>query len=315
MHIYKLLLVLILLCSCGGGSSSSGIENNTQIIQSSNSTEVCINTQVANLIRCDLVHDNIDRFYYLYKPSNLDTNSSVAVLFALHGYGSSAMNHFNYTNYEPIANENNFIVVYPQGTTSNGLNTHWNNGGWTSKSAAKDIEFIDSVIDYIKNKIAIDETRIYSSGMSNGGYMSYHLACNLDNTFAAVVSVTGSMTNDTFDNCMPSHPTSAMQIHGVQDLTVPYLGSGWSKSIDDIIDYWVSYNSCNTEPERVIKYSNQTDLINFDTYDSCINNVNVKLILHSGMGHNWPFIQNYNIDASQEVWDFVSKYDINGLRN
>ncbi len=225
------------------------------------------------------------------------------------------MNHFNYTNYEPIANENNFIVVYPQGTTSNGLNTHWNNGGWTSKSTAKDIEFIDSVIDYIKNKIAIDETRIYSSGMSNGGYMSYHLACNLDNTFAAVVSVTGSMTNDTFDNCAPSHPTAAMQIHGVQDLTVPYLGSGWSKSIDDVMDYWVSYNSCNTEPERVIKYSNQTDLINFDTYGSCINNVNVKLILHSGMGHNWPFIQNYNIDASQEVWDFVSKYDIHGLRN
>ena len=110
MHIYKLLLVLILLYSCGGGSSTSGIENNTQINQSSNSTEVCTNTQIANLKRCDLVHDNIDRFYYLYKPSNLDTNSSVAVLFALHGYGSSAMTHFNYTNYEPIANENNFIV-------------------------------------------------------------------------------------------------------------------------------------------------------------------------------------------------------------
>ena len=315
MHIYKLLLVLILLCSCGGGSSSSGIENNAQNIQSSNSTEVCTNTQVANLKRCDLVHDNFDRFYYLYKPSNLDTNSSVAVLFALHGYGSSAMTHFNYTNYEPIANENNFIVVYPQGTTNNGLNTHWNNGGWTSKSTAKDIEFIGTVINYIKNKITIDETRIYSSGMSNGGYMSYHLACNLDNTFAAVVSVTGSMTNDTFDNCAPSHPTAAMQIHGVQDLTVPYLGYSWSKSIDDVIDYWVSYNSCNTEPERVIKYSNQTDLINFDTYGSCINNINVKLILHSGMGHNWPFIQNYNLDASREIWDFVSKYDINGLRN
>ena len=82
-----------------------------------------------------------------------------------------------------------------------------------------------------------------------------------------------------------------------------------------MINYWVSYNSCDTEPERVIKYSNQTDLINFDTYANCINNVNVKLILHSGMGHNWPFIQNYNIGASQEIWDFVSKYDINGLRN
>ena len=315
MNDYKFLLIILMLSSCGGGSSSSGNESISLITQPQNSIETCTNTQVVNLKRCDLVHDNIDRFYYLYQPSNLDTNSSIAVLFALHGYGSSAMTHFNYTNYEPIANENNFIVVYPQGTTSNGLNTHWNNGGWTSKSTAKDIEFIDSVIDYIKNKIAIDETRIYSSGMSNGGYMSYHLACNLDNTFAAVVSVTGSMTNDTFDNCAPSHPTAAMQIHGVQDLTVPYLGSGWSKSIDDVIDYWVRYNSCSTDPERVIKYSNQTDYINFDTYGSCVNNVNVKLILHSGMGHNWPFIQNYNIDASQEVWDFVSKYDINGLRN
>ena len=314
MNDYKFLLIILMLSSCGGGSSSSGNESIPLITQPQNSIETCTNTQVVNLKRCDLVHDNIDRFYYLYQPSNLDTNSSIAVLFALHGYGSSAMTHYNYTNYEPIANANNFIVVYPQGTTSGGLNTHWNNGGWTSKSTAKDIEFIDTVIDLLKEKISIDETRIYSSGMSNGGYMSYHLACNLDNTFAAVVSVTGSMTNDTFDNCAPSHPISAMQIHGLQDLTVPYLGSGWSKSIDDVIDYWVNHNSCDTEPDRVIKYSNQTDLINFNTYGNCLNNVNVKLILHSTMGHNWPFVQNYNIDASKEIWDFVSQYDLYGLR-
>ena len=251
----------------------------------------------------------------MYQPSNLDTNSSIAVLFALHGYGSSAMTHFNYTNYEPIANANNFIVVYPQGTTSGGLNTHWNNGGWTSKSTAKDIEFIDTVIDLLREKISIDETRIYSSGMSNGGYMSYHLACNLDNTFAAVVSVTGSMTNDTYDNCAPSHPISAMQIHGLQDLTVPYLGSGWSKSIDDVIDYWVNYNSCDNNPETLIKYSNDNDLISIDTYNGCLNNVNVKLILHPEMGHTWPFTESYSIDASQEIWDFVSKYDLYGLIN
>ena len=122
MYIFKFLLVLILLYSCGGGSSSSDFENNPPTIQTLNSTETCISTQVPNLKRCDLVHDNIDRFYFLYEPSNLDTNSSIAVLFALHGYGSSAMTHFNYTNYEPLANANNFIVVYPQGTTSNGLN-------------------------------------------------------------------------------------------------------------------------------------------------------------------------------------------------
>ena len=311
MKTHEIFLILILVTSCGGGSSSSDNQTSLPITQPPDSTnETCINTQVTNLSRCNLIHDGAERFYYIYEPSNLDINSSIPVLFALHGYGSSAMTHFNYTNYEPIADTNNFIVIYPQGTTGNGLNTHWNNGGWTSKSTAKDIEFIDTVIDYLKDKISIDETRVYSSGMSNGGYMSYHLACNLDNTFAAVVSVTGSMTNDTYDDCSPSHPTAAMQIHGVQDNTVPYLGSGWSKSINDVIGYWVAYNSCNDQPERLIKYSNQMGLINFDTYGNCLNEVNVKLILHPEMGHNWPYIGNYNVDASQEIWDFVSQYDL-----
>ena len=169
MYFYRALLLLLMLSSCGGGSSSSDDETNSPIIQPPNlSNETCENTQVQNLKRCDLIHNSIERFYYIYEPSNLDSNSSIAVLFALHGYGSSAITHYNYTNYEPIADANNFIVVYPQGTTSNGLNTHWNNGGWTSKSTAKDIEFIDTVIDYLKEKISIDETRIYSSGMSNG---------------------------------------------------------------------------------------------------------------------------------------------------
>tara|TARA_B100001109_G_scaffold189281_1_gene155963 strand:+ start:906 stop:1853 length:948 start_codon:yes stop_codon:yes gene_type:complete len=309
------LLITLLVSACGGGSSGTGDIVNTITTPPASTNETCSNTQVLNLKRCNLIHNNTERYYYIYEPSNLDSNSSIPVLFALHGYGSSAMTHFNYTNYEAIADENNFIVIYPQGTTSNGLNTHWNNGGWTSKSTAKDIEFIDTVINFLKDKISIDQTRIYSSGMSNGGYMSYHLACNLDNKFAAVVSVTGSMTNDTYDSCYPSHPTAAMQIHGIQDTTVPYLGSGWSKSIEDVINYWVNYNSCDSEPERLIKYSNQMGLINIDTYNGCINNVNVKLILHPEMGHTWPTTQNYNIDASEEIWNFVSKYNLYGLIN
>ena len=167
------------------------------------------------------------------------------------------------------------------------MSSHWNVGGWTSKSTRKDIEFIDTVIDLIKDKIQIDQTRIYSSGMSNGGYMSYSLACNLNSKIAAIASVTGSMTPDNFDNCTPSNPISVLQIHGLQDLIVPYIGSSGSKSIPDVIDYWVNYNSCNTDPETVIKYDDYS-LILYDTYTSCLNDVNVKLILHPEMGHDWP---------------------------
>jgi len=144
--------------------------------------------------------------------------------------------------------------------------------------------------------------------------MGYHLACNLSSKFAAIASVTGSMTNDTFNDCNPSHPMPILQIHGLLDFVVPYDGNSGSKSIPDVIDYWVDYNSCNADPDRVIKYDDYS-LLAYDTYVNCLNNVNVKLILHPEMGHDWPFIQSYNIDASSEIWDFVSKYDLYGLIN
>ena len=305
-----------MLSSCGGGGSS-GSQDMSIPPETDNDdllNETCTDTSRSGLKRCDLKHDNLDRFYYVYTPSNLDSNESIPVLFAFHGYGSSAIRHLNYTNYFPLADSENFIVIYPQGATTATLSSHWNVGGWTSKSTNNDLDFVDTVIGLIKDKVQIDETRIYSSGMSNGGYMGYHLACNLSSKFAAIASVTGSMTNDTFNDCNPVHPTPILQIHGLLDFVVPYQGNAGSKSIPDVIDYWVNYNSCNTDPETVIKYDDYS-LILYDTYTSCLNDVNVKLILHPEMGHDWPSLQSYNINASAEIWNFVSKFDVYGLIN
>ena len=308
-------ILLFILISCGGGGSSGSneivIENPSQ--NTNSNSEECSNTETNGLVRCDLNHDNLERYYFIYTPENLDSNKSIPVLFALHGYGSSAYRHLSYTNYFEIADSNNFIVIYPQGAITASLSSHWNVGGWTSKSTVKDIEFLDRIIDLTKDKIQIDDTRLYSSGMSNGGYMSYSLACNLSDKFAAIASVTGSMTNDTYDECSPSRPVPVLQIHGLIDLVVPYSGNSFSKSIPDVIDYWVNYNSCNTEPNRSIKTSNDSDLIIYDVYDNCINNINVKLILHPVMDHTWPTLQEYSVSASNEIWDFVSKYDLYGL--
>ena len=316
MKTYQLGLLILILSSCGGGSSSSSQDISIPPESDNNDlfNETCIDTSRSGMKRCDLKHDNLDRFYYLYTPSNLDSNESIPVLFAFHGYGSSAIRHLNYTNYFPIADSENFIVIYPQGATTATLSTHWNVGGWTSKSTIDDLDFVETIIGLIKDKIQIDETRIYSSGMSNGGYMGYHLACNLSNKFAAIVSVTGSMTNDTYNDCNPTHPTPILQIHGLLDFVVPYDGNSGSKSIPDVIDYWVNYNSCISDPETVIRYDDYS-LIVYDTYTSCLNDVNVKLILHPEMGHDWPSLQSYNINASAEIWNFVSKFDMYGLIN
>ena len=316
MKITNIFVVLLIISSCGGGGSSNVVENDSSIpgndLNSVN--ETCLDTSRNGVDKCDLTHDNRNRFYYLYVPDNLDTNQSIPILFAFHGYGSSALRHLGYTNYIPIADRNNFIVVYPQGESTSTLSAHWNVGGWTSKSPVKDLEFVETVIDLLKDKLPIDETRIYSSGMSNGGYMGYHLACNLSNKFAAIASVTGSMTTSTYDNCSPSHPTPILQIHGLLDFVVPYNGNSGSKSIPDVMNYWSNYSSCNSDPDTLIKYDNYA-LIRYETYVNCLNDINVKLILHPTMDHTWPSINSHNISASNEVWEFVSQFNLYGLIN
>ena len=315
MKITNIFVALLIISSCGGGSSNV-TENDSSIPGNDLNpvNETCVDTSRNGVDKCDLTHDNRNRFYYLYVPDNLDTNQSIPILFAFHGYGSSALRHLGYTNYIPIADRNNFIVVYPQGESTSTLSAHWNVGGWTSKSPVKDIEFVETVIDLLKDKLPIDETRIYSSGMSNGGYMGYHLACNLSNKFAAIASVTGSMTTSTYDNCSPSHPTPILQIHGLLDFVVPYNGNSGSKSIPDVMNYWSNYSSCNSDPDTLIKYDNYA-LIRYETYVNCLNDINVKLILHPTMDHTWPSINSHNISASNEVWEFVSQFNLYGLIN
>ena len=96
-----------------------------------------------------------------------------------------------YTGFNDIASEENFIVVYPQGSYFNGT-THWNVGGWTLGSSVDDVAFIDFLIDAISEDYLIDSERIYSTGMSNGGYMSFLLACQLSERIAAIASGAGS---------------------------------------------------------------------------------------------------------------------------
>lgn len=305
--------------SCGGDDEFSS-ENNNLITVNNKIDETCI-AFGRNTSRCSFIHDGLERFYLIYKPQSLNEEDA-PVLFALHGYGSSAVIHKSYTGYEQISEENKFIVIYPQGYKLESLlvnsSSHWNVGAWTIASQIDDVGFIDTIIDLVVNKEQVDETRIYSSGMSNGGFMSYHLACNLSRKIAAIASVTGSMSKETLADCAPSHPTAILQIHGLQDLVVPYSGFDdlGMEPIDDVLAYWANLNSCN--PERlvaVVDYFNEKGSIDFINYESCMNSVDVRLIRIPSMDHTWPGFNNFNISASEEIWNFLSQFDLNGRIN
>ena len=264
-----------------------------------------------------IIHDNIQRDYIIRIPSSYNVNTPIPLVFCFHGYGSNASTIMSYTNFNYISDTAGFIVVYPLGTLLQGT-THWNVGGWTTGSITDDVGFSISLLDSILNEYNIDDTRVYSTGMSNGGYMSFLLACQMSDKIAAIASITGSMTPQTYNVCNPQHPTPILQIHGTNDQTVPYLGDPtWTESIDNVLQYWVDYNNCNLIsdttiiPDLVLGDWSTAEHIVYDGGDNSVTTEHFKI---DGGDHDWPGVWgNMDIHASNEVWKFFSKYDINGL--
>ena len=322
---YRLLfLSIFLITSCGGGGSSSSDEVNV-IIPNNNQNddaETCTNYE-ERILKCELTHKGLDRYYYI-QLAHPEAEGLSSVLFNLHGYGSNALEQMYYTNFNNLANtkENNFILIHPQGAPLNTVLTssssHWNSGGWTIGSTVDDVDFIDTIIKLVSQKYNLNQDRIYSTGMSNGGFMSYHLACNLSSKIAAIASVTGSMSKETYEDCNPTHSTSILQVHGTIDATVPFEGNSalGMRSINDVMDYWKLYDACDIEPISIVTdYFDIEISVQHDTYLNCLNDVQVELYKIEGMGHRWPNKQRYGISATEKIWEFINLYDINGKIN
>lgn len=272
-------------------------------------------------ITASITHDGLQRDYILYVPANYTGSTEVPLLFNFHGYTSNANDQMWYGDFRAIADTAGFLIVHPQGKLDGNGNTHFNVWGTTT---IDDLGFTSALIDSLQLDYAIDEERVYSTGMSNGGYMSFHLACNLSNRIAGIASVTGSMVPQTMANCGASHSTPIMQIHGTADGTVNYNGTAFaSESIQSVLNFWSGYN--NTDATAVI-----TNVPNTSTTDGCtaekiayLNGDNCTEVIHykvTGGGHTWPGapiiigITNQDFNASKEIWKFLSRYDINGLR-
>ena len=272
-------------------------------------------------INGSVIHDGIQRDYILYIPAIYDGSADFPLVLNFHGFGSNANEQMFYGDFRDIADTEGFLLVHPQGTSLNG-SQYWNVGSpGSSGSTIDDVGFTEALIDELANLYTINLDRVYATGMSNGGFMSFLLACQLSEKIAAIASVTGSMTLDTYDNCNAQHPTPILQIHGASDNIVPYNGNTGSLSIDDVISYWVNYNNCDTNPTITTfpdldpSDGSIVEHIVYTGGDNASTTEHMKVI---GGGHTWPgsvFIlpgTNQDINASNEIWEFFSRFDING---
>jgi len=271
-------------------------------------------------INGSLMHGGVQRAYILYVPASYSVVNPVPLVFNLHGYTSNAAAQMFYGDFRPIADTAGFLLVAPQGTIDGQGNTYWN-AGWGG--ATNDVSFMEALIDDLSLTYNVNQDRVYSTGMSNGGFMSYYLACNLSNRIAAIASVTGAMTNGTPLTCNPQHPTPVLEIHGDVDGTVPYGGSFLNESTQAGLDYWINYNNANTTASlTAIPNSNTSDNSTVEHYvysggDNCVDVEHYKIL---NGGHTWPGAlintgngqTNHDIEASLLIWEFFLKYDING---
>ena len=267
-----------------------------------------------------LMHDKVLRSYILYIPAKYTGNSPVPLLFNFHGRTMSAADQMKMCDFRPVADTAGFILVHPQGTLFGGF-TAWNVGGFTLGMTADDIGFTEAMIDTIASAYRINLNKVYSAGFSNGGYFSFELACKVGNRIAAIASVGGSMTPETYNNCNPVHPTPVIQIHGTSDPVVYYYGITWSKPVPDALSYWVAYNNANPVPAvSGLPDLNPADgsTVEYYAYKNGNRCSSVEHYKVNGGLHSWPktggiaSIQNVDFDASTTIWNFVSKYDING---
>jgi len=271
-------------------------------------------------INGSITHDGIQRDYILYVPANYNGSTAVPLVFNFHGYTSNANEQMWYGDFRAIADTAGFLIVHPMGTLDGQGTTHFN-VGWGG-STTDDIGFSGALLDSIAIDYNINSDRVYSTGMSNGGFMSYYLACQLSDKIAAIASVTGSMSPLQYNGCNPQHPTPVLEIHGTSDGTVPYNGATWTKPISDVVQYWVDFNNTNTTPTTInIPDINSTDgsTVEHFIYNGGDNDVTVEHFKITGGAHTWPGTAfgsagtNYDIDASVEIWKFFMRFDINGL--
>lgn len=282
------------------------------------------------MTRCTLDVDGVSRTYYIHLPADYETAVSLPLVLAFHGGGGKATMMHRVSKLTATSDSHSFIVVYPDG-----LEKHWSDQrSMTGFDRKGDLQFIRLLLDELEREYKIDPKRVYSTGISNGGFFSQDLAIAYPERIAAVASVAATVSVPVFNKVTPLQPVPILFMLGDQDPIVPYnggdvrLGSerrGAVVSAKDSIDYWCKANRCTkietevhlNEPEDD---SDGTSAIRQRFYGASLRN-EVVLVKIEGGGHTWPSGWQYlgqsfigktsrAVNASEIIWSFFSRHHL-----
>lgn len=263
------------------------------------------------------------RSYLLHVPPSPNRGRPMPVVIVLHGGGGNAEGIARTSGFTDKADEERFVVIYPNGTgrLRDRLLT-WNSGnccGYAHENNVDDVSFIRSLIDQVQKELNVDGRRIFVTGFSNGGMMSYRLACELSDKIAAIAPVAGALN---YVKCAPARPVSLVAFHGTADEHVLYEGGEPRRRVDrsprvdssvaEAISYWVRRNECANSAEKERQGS-----VLIEDYAGCRAGTGVRLYTLEGQGHAWPGGDAWarwsdkpttSVKATDAMWEFFSSH-------
>lgn len=279
-------------------------------------------------------HGGYNRSYDYYIPSGYDGSTAVPMVLSFHGLGSNPSGQQLLTKFNYLAEQEGFIVVFPNSTVLEGShpnlpalpgsNKQWNVGVDRSLQyfeGVDDVGFVEAIIDRLSSEYKIDGDRIFATGMSNGAMFSYYLAVKLPDRIAGIAAVTAPMTVNILDES--AQPATIIIMMGTEDPIVPYDGvEGFITSIDETVSFWLDVNGITAEPE--VEYLPQTaeddsTRIKRTIYAGGIDGTAVILYTVEGGGHTWPGGPqyfpaeaigpvSYHMDGSAVIWEDLMEY-------
>jgi polyhydroxybutyrate depolymerase len=166
------------------------------------------------------IHGGLPRNYLVHVPASYDGSRAVPLMVDFHGFSKDAWNERTYSGQLRESDERGFIVVWP-----NGVGLAWNAYGCcflADAAALDDTSFVRALVTAMKARANIDDTRVFATGISNGGGMAHRIACEAADVFRAAVAVSYPLNTD---RCRPSRPIHVTAIAGTADETISYYGS------------------------------------------------------------------------------------------
>lgn len=265
--------------------------------QRTSSLAQCSNMKSAGTHTIQLTSSGQSRSFDLFVPKSLANGDPRAAVFVWHGFSGTPIKMQSITKASMQAELYKWFVVYPKGT---GLIKGFNGAGCCPGVTANDVQFAKDIVMWLKTEMCLDDSRVFSTGFSNGGFMSNRLGCEAPDVFKAIAPHSGTMGKTFF--CNPSRGVPVLMFHGDADPTVPFFGNGQWFSFAEVATKWAALNQCDEATARDSYTSETTTCVR---YDSCgRDNVPFEYCEISGLAHSWSGERNFDVDATGHLFKF-----------